>query len=153
MNKKFEMKKTFKVEKDFRMEPGIKYEDDTLLSNVSPIEQGGMQPFDEMPLEALVEYPLLDATKRLYEKGIRTSMSSANRKDIDMGVVYIDILSDSLSSVNKRFLTDEGYEELETHGSVPTNIFKLTMKIDDSTTVGDVRRKFAELVDKFEDQN
>src|ERR1035437_10524830 len=73
-----------------------------LISEMSAIEESGYSPTTRESLSKLVEAPLLEACEDLYDKNIRTAMSSANKKDIEYGGhAYIDIDFDSLSEENK----------------------------------------------------
>jgi len=142
MRKKFEIKHEFTT-----------YSVDTPLSEVQPIEDGGYDPeVQGVNLETLIEFPLLEAVKSFNEKGIKTLFSSANKKDIEIGEVYITLDYDSLNEANKKTaleFSDVG----SSHGSTEKRSVKISVPTHENMTVGDVIMSYREILNKFEDQN
>lgn len=142
------MRKKFEVKHEFAT-----YSVDTPLSEVKPIEDGGYDPEVEgVNLETLIEFPLLEAVKSFNEKGIKTLFSSANQKDIKIGVVYITLDYDSLSERNKKVAL-EFSKVGSSHGSKEARSVKISVPTHENTTVGDVIMSYREILNKFEDQN
>ena len=139
-NKKFEIRHQFKT-----------YSVETLLSEVEPIENGGINPNTSgVSLETLVEFPLLEAAKAFKEKGIETIFSSANMKDVG-GEVYITLDYDSLSETNRKVaakFSDVG----ESHGSEVRKSVKIAIPANENMTIGDVIMEYREILDMFEYQ-
>ena len=125
--------------------------DSSLISQVEVITESGITPRTKEDLARLVEPPLLEACEELYDKNIKTVMSSANSKDVETGEAYIDIEYESLSEENKGIARELG-ESFMMHGSVPTECIKLVFSVNVSTTVGDIRRVAHEVVSKFKYQ-
>jgi hypothetical protein len=127
------------------------YPDNALLSEVKPIEEGGVHPQSTDHLETLVEYPLLDACKAFFEKGIETHMSSANEACITHGEAYIILFWDSLNEHNKEIAKQIGeyYEQMYAQN---TRLLKISIPVNNQTTVGEIKQKFKEIVDRFESQ-
>ncbi|MFH0806256.1 MAG: hypothetical protein V1885_00820 [Candidatus Brennerbacteria bacterium] len=91
---------------------------DTPLSEIEPIEEGGVIVGDKEDLKFFVEAPLLEACQQFFDKGIKTIFSSANKKDVGIGYAHIALDFDSLSPVNKEIALSIGKEGM-IHGSVP----------------------------------
>ena len=120
-----------------------------LISEMSAIEESGYSPTTRESLSKLVEAPLLEACEDLYDKNIRTAMSSANKKDIEYGGhAYIDIDFDSLSEENKTIAMKLG-ELFSMRGFKPTQGVKIVFPVNENTTVGDVRKMAHDAVTKF----
>jgi len=141
---KFEIqpKKKFEVNHEFKT-----YDDEVLISEVKPIEQGMIDAGGSNNLETLIEYPLLDATKTFFKKGIKTWSSSANQKDVN-GEAYIILYYDLLSPNNKKIA--ESFGDISEY--LKEKFIKINIPIEEKTTVGYVRRKFKEIADTFESQ-
>lgn len=141
--KKFEIhKKTFEV---------VGLSDETPLRAIEPIEQGGISVETREDLVVLVEAPLLEACQHLYDKNIKTIMSSANKKDITSGKVYIAIDFDSLSPKNQEIAKSLG-EMFMMHGASPKPAINLEIPVDQDTTIAQVKIQAKELVEKFQQQ-
>ncbi len=146
-NKKFQIHQP----KKFEVVGIIKtYSDDTLLSQVVPIEEGGINVQNREDLAYVVEAPLLEACQRLFDKGIKTVFSSANQKDVGY-FAYIAIDFESLSSANKAIALRQG-EEGMLHGSIPRKGINLKIPITETSTLGEIKQKALSLVDQFENQ-
>lgn len=146
--KKFEIKpnKKFAVNYEYKT-----YPDGTLLSEVEPIEEGMLDPKSSgRQLETLVEYPLLEIAKAFTLKGIKTHSSSANKKDVTIGEVYIILDFNSLSENNKKIA--EKYQIYEQQYSIKEKLVKITIPVNKNTTVVEINRKFEEIVGLFENQ-
>lgn len=140
-NKKFEIKYQFRT-----------YPLETRISEVEPIENGGHDPNTPgFNLETLIEFPLLEAVRTFNEKGIITIFSSANRKDVESGEVYITLDYNSLNAKNKKIAED--FSEIHSsHGGEQTESVKISIPTNERTTVGDVIMKYREILSKFENQ-
>ncbi len=74
------------------------------IKDIPPIEKGEIPEIKtKEDLDHLVEEPLLDICRKLYDLNIETLMSSANRKDIG-SFANILIIYDTLSEENKEKL-------------------------------------------------
>jgi len=148
---KFEIQPSKKFQVDYEY---TTYSDETLIADVETITEG-MIPDPEgsgLHLEILVEYPLLEAVKAFHNKGIKTFASSANRKDVNIGVVYVILYLDSLNENNRKIAENfQIYERQQ--GRELDKLVKIALPVDKETTVGDVREEFKKIVDIFEDQN
>jgi len=145
-------KKTFQIKppKAFRVkEPEKKhFEIQTPLSEIPPIEGGGMTPQSKDDLARLVEAPLLEACQIFFDKGVETSMSSANRKDVEIGYVHLIIRFDSLSSRNKKIASDLG----ERYSHLNREYLKITMPVDETTTAQKVSKHMSAIANQFDQQ-
>lgn len=147
MEKRFVIngRKKFEINHEFKT-----YSDGTLLSEVEPIKQGMYYPSSESNLETLVEYPLLDAAKDFFKKGIKTHASSANKKDVNDDV-YIILYYNSLSDNNKK-IAEKLYKVYEQQFHRKEKLVKITVLVNEKTTVGEIKQKFSEIVSMFESQ-
>lgn len=148
--KKFNIHPAESAEKKFNIRNAW-HPDDFPLSQVEPIEERGISVQGSEDLKEVVESPLLEACQILYEKGIRTIMSSANKKDLSVGEVYIIIDHDTLSPENKKLAESMGKLHT-THGSIPTKAVKISIPIV-GTTVGDVRKSAIKIALTFKRQD
>lgn len=141
--KKFEIqpKKKFEINHEFQT-----YTDGTLISEVKPIEQGMYYPESSSHLETIIEYPLLDATKNLLEKGIKSYASSANQKDVN-GSAYIILYYSSLNDTNKQTA-----DKFDVYEYQKEKFVKIAVPVDENTTVGELKNKFNEIANTFETQ-
>ncbi|MFA5751212.1 MAG: hypothetical protein WCX79_02255 [Candidatus Paceibacterota bacterium] len=141
-NKKFKIKYMFQT-----------YPVSTAISLVEPIEEGGLDPKTSgRSIETLVEYPLLEAAKAFTSKGIKTVSSSANKKNIKDGEVYIILDYSSLNETNRNVV--EGIAKVyEQQFGKKDKLAKISVPINDKTTVGDIIMKFREITNKFENQS
>ncbi len=120
------------------------------LSEIEPIEEGGLTPQSREDLKMWVEAPLLDACQQFYDKGIKTVFSSANKKDIN-SYAHIALDFDSLSPRNQEIALRLG-EEGKIHGSKPRKGIYLKIPVNNKTTVGDIKKAALEMVQQFEQQ-
>jgi hypothetical protein len=134
------------------LQPKERLSDTTPLSEVEPIEECSYEAATKERLADLVEAPLLEACEVLYEKGIRTIMSAASKKDLQNGEVYIDIEFDSLSEENKQIALSLG-NQFKMHGSMPMICIKLKFPINTESTVGEIRKAASEVVNQFNNQS
>jgi len=70
------------------------------LKEIEPIQSSPAYPETVGDLDKLVERPLLAACRELYQKGIQTVGSSANRENLGTGSVWIVIDSSTMSEAN-----------------------------------------------------
>lgn len=132
MSKRFEI--IDPVKKKFEI---LRISDETLLSQIDPIEQGGLTPDSKEELKTLVEAPLLEACQILYNKNIKTLFSSANKKDLSIGKVYITIDYNSLSLKNQEIARNLGEIHMS-HGGTPVPAINLSIPVSEKTTVGQI---------------
>ena len=136
--------------KEFKVRSGS-YTDTTLISSVEPIEEGGVTVGSAEDLDAVVEAPLLDACKILHEKGIRTVFSSANKKDVADGYVYIALDLETLSEKNREIALRVG-KPGKIHGATMVDGIFIEIPVTESSTVGVVRQEAIRIVQQFEQQ-
>lgn len=131
---------------------GIEYDPSTPISSIEPIEEGGVVVESKENLKKVVESPLLKSCDLLFDKGIQTIFSSANKKDIEIGKGHIAIDFESLSEDNKKIALEIG--KLGTiHGSTPRQGIYLEIPINDQSTLGEINEYTLNLVSQFEDQS
>ena len=126
------------------------FNDSTPISEIEPIEHGGLTPQDREGLRSLVEAPLLDACQLLYDKGVKTVFSSANRKDVG-GSAHIAIDFDTLSANNKAIAARLGTEGM-IHGFKPRKGIYINFPITPQTTLGEIREASIAIAEQFEQQ-
>lgn len=119
-----------------------------LLSDIEPIEEGGLVFRQKEDIDKLVELPLVDACKQLYDKNIQTWQSSANKKDIQNREVYVIVVSDSLSEENKLIAKEIG--EPFSYGE--TELVKLSVPVSEATTIAEIKTKMDALVERLKSQ-
>ncbi|MSU75974.1 hypothetical protein EXS54_00640 [Patescibacteria group bacterium] len=123
--------------------------DTTLLSEVPSIGRGGIVRTREY-LSEIVELPLVDACEELYDKNIKTVMSSACGADVSGGRrAYVRIDYDSLSLANRE-IADALDAKSSSHDGKRYVSFK--MDVDEETTIRDVREWFGLLAGEFQQQ-
>ena len=124
--------------------------DNTLLSEIEPIEQGGLSVESRDELKHLVEAPLLEACQQFFDKGIRTVFSSANKKYVGTNA-HIALDFESLSPANKAIALSVGKEGI-IHGSIQRKCIYIEIPVAASATLGEIKQKALTMVDKFENQ-
>ncbi len=124
--------------------------DSTPISDIEPIEQGGLTPQDREGLRNLVEAPLLDACQLLYDKGVKTVFSSANKKDVGR-YGSIDIDFESLSPNNKTIALRIGKAN-GIWGSIPRKGVSIQIPITPQSTLGEIREAGLAIAQQFEQQ-
>lgn len=125
--------------------------DETPLSAIQPITKSALVPNSREDLVNIVEAPLLEACQILYDKNIKTVMSSANKEDMKSGIAWIAIDVGSLSEENKEVAKELGKIYMM-HGSVPRPAINLEISISQNTTVDDIRKIALKMVEKFKQQ-
>lgn len=143
----------------------------TPISTLEAIERPFIVPKDKEELTGLVEFPLRRACLILWDKGIRTVYSSANKKDVGR-FAYVGIDWDTLSEENRAIATAcatkliKPEERLNRWDSligkdrvVIVNPSKgseggvdIGIPITEQTTVADVERGTCEIANKFKRQ-
>jgi hypothetical protein len=118
----------------------------TLIEQTEAIHESSHIPKDRDHLAELLEPPVKDACLQLYDKNIRTIMSSANKKDMSTGYGYISMDYDQLSEENKRIAEEIGAIEKRGEGGT---VARIKFPISPSTTVDDISKASQELADKF----
>jgi hypothetical protein len=123
------------------------------LIEVEPIYGVASVPASREGLAVLVEAPLLAACLELYDKNIRTIISSANVSDVSRGYAYINIDCNTLSEKNRHIANALGIEtfviplpdgsELEVGGiKFPVTFSTTVEELSESALV--MARQFAE---------
>ncbi len=124
--------------------------DSTPISEIEPIEGGGITPTDRKDLDQLVEFPVLEACRILYDKNIPTIMSGANKKNVP-GEAHIIIAYDMLSPQNKiiaeKFSTPFVYT-----GFRKRTFLSLVVPITIKSTVGEIKTAMEDIANQFESQ-
>lgn len=118
------------------------------LSEIEPIEESNLTPQSREDLARLVEAPLLEACQVLFDKNIGTWMSSANKKDVAAGEVYIIIYFDTLSPRNKEIALQNGM--LSKY--LDREYVKISMPVDEQTTAGQISKHMIAIASEFESQ-
>lgn len=114
-----------------------------------PIEESGITLARREDVSRLIEPPLRGACQALYDKNIETSMSSANKKDLVNGEVYITIFFDSLSPENQEVA--KSLSQVYEYGG--RKYVKITIPVTATTTVSEVEKAAIEIADKFKKQH
>lgn len=145
----------------------------TPISTLEAIERPFIIPKDKEEFTGLVEFPLRRACLILWDKGIRTIDSSANKKNVG-DFAYINIDLDTLSEENKAIakacatkLVTPGEEDipldkfaekervvlvdLQPRYGNPGQV-RIGISINEQTTVADVERWTCEIANKFKRQ-
>ncbi len=128
--------------------PRLERKSSSLLSEVEPIEQSGVRVTTREALKEVVEAPLLSACEMLYDKNIQTVMSSANKKDVEIGSAYIDIAFDTLSDENKR-VAESLAQPREEEG---VRYVHISIPVSSTTTTQEVKDKAEEIANLFKKQ-
>jgi hypothetical protein len=121
------------------------------LNEIEPIHSSPSYPQTIDSLDKLVERPLLAACRKLYQKGIQTVGSSANRDDIASGSVEIVIDASTMSQENLLVARQIGTIS-ESH--YYNNCLTLTVRlaVNAQTTVEEVEARSLALADRFKTQ-
>jgi hypothetical protein len=121
-----------------------------ILKEVEPIESPGstiLKSKDEIP--AFVEGPLVKAAQILWDKGVGTVMSSANKKDAVDGRAYMQLDYKHLSAHNKDIVQRIGRVVLK---KGQTDAY-LEMQVTENADVDEIEKKFVEQAEQFEKQD
>lgn len=120
------------------------------LEDIQPIEHTrNVIIIKREQLKDLVEAPLLEASQIFYDKNIETLSSSANKKDIKKGRVYIIIDFNSLSPENQKIA--KRYGDVIDYDN--TKAVKISIPIDNNTLVIEIEQKATEIANSFEKQS
>ncbi len=107
--------------------------------------EGGLVLRKREDIDRLVEFPLVDACRALYDKNIQTWQSSANKQDLLNGAVRITIDYESLSEENKLIAEEIGklwkYEERE--------LVSLSVPVSEVTVIAEIQTRMGALVDRL----
>lgn len=123
------------------------------IKDVDPIPESTKAVYSREDLEQIVEAPLIKACQELYDKNIRTIMSSANFHNINEGHGLITLRYDDLTEENKQVFAQLIQEGLATilrdfgrSGSIAHHIL---VPLDENSTVQEVEAKALEIVERF----
>ncbi len=132
------------------MDSDIKNEVPQYVRDVTAIEKTSVRIESESDIAAVAELPVREACIALFRKNIETVMSSANKKNVGYDA-HIIIRFDTLSDTNKALAQELGMLCTPTRlGASPT--VSLSVPVSESTTVADIQKAFATMVERFEQQ-
>jgi hypothetical protein len=130
--------------------------DDRLVSEVKPfLSYLGTDIRKREELDEIVEAPLLEAARVLYDKGIRTTGSSANGKDVSTGFAFISIDYDSLSDENKEVaerICGEVFRGVTSDEGKPYSRVSIRVPLTEESTVQEAEDASVELAEQFKEQ-
>ncbi len=128
------------------------------ISDIEPIEESvGFVIRNESDIEKIIELPLAEACKELYGKNIETISSSANKKDIESSIIYIEINKETLSLENKEILKqikkDKKFDYLKISDNKDEKTIKVEILLEKTGfSIKDIRDKVKDFTKKFEGQ-
>jgi len=121
-----------------------------LLAELSAIEMTrNVMVKERTKLKELVEAPLLAACEELYDKNIRTLETSANKKSLELGEVYISVDFGSLSEENRQFVQASGFS---LHQDGEFQVLKIVMPVNESTTADEIENWSKKIAHGFKKQ-
>ncbi|MGE0267265.1 MAG: HEAT repeat domain-containing protein [Candidatus Omnitrophota bacterium] len=121
------------------------------ISAVEPVgESSAIDIHKREDLDKLIDPPLLEAIRVLYDKNILTEATSANRRDVKKGEAYIHIPYADLSDANKLIALKLG--RWITDGVKAEKVFSINIPIHEQTTVGELSAKAVALAEQFKQQ-
>lgn len=116
------------------------------VRDVEPIFMRAAIPADREVLSFIVELPLLSACQDLFDKNVRTVLSSANENDIRTGFAYISLDCSTMSDQNLGVVDDLGLDTwsvaLPTGGELKLGRLKFPVDVD--TRVEELSRRALE---------
>lgn len=129
---------------------GIPQKEWESLADVPAIEESRNQMItNRSELSQLIEKPLLKACEEFYDKNIRTLSTSANKKDMKAGEVYIILDFSSLSKENKKialqFSSPIKYDEFQA--------VKIIIPIKENTTPDEIAKEAERIAGIFQIQS
>jgi hypothetical protein len=128
---------------------------DSSLDSIEPIQESS-NFFDRNDIKKFVEPPLVAACENFYDKNIRTLLSSANKKDIEIGEAYIIIDYDTLSGDNKKIAEEVGSLYFTKIGSgdksKEARELKIVIPLDKNVTIQEIEQKAVQIADRFKKQ-
>lgn len=154
--------------------PGVR---ERVVKKISDVEQLKFVPQEFTSVDQVrqfVEEPLIEACEILFHKNIKTTMTSANKLDLERskdGVnhyAWIDIFYDSLSDVNKKLvdsimMAEERIDDIKVEGfvlkrdvagkTIEENYIRALIPITPESTVAEVSGKAARFAHLFEKQD
>lgn len=134
--------------------PSLGAEDDqqVLLEEVAVIPESPTVIETRDQIKKLVELPLIAACEVFYDKNIKTTASSANKKDIKAGYVYILIDFDTLSEDNK--LIAQGYGQPVQNSGFGNcgKLLSIRIPVDESTPIDEISQKAVDIARSFKKQ-
>jgi len=135
------------------MEPTIETSESKpkLLSEIKPIEQGGVLIQTREKIKEVVENPLLSACEELYDKNIKTVASSANQKDIAAGNANILIDFKTLSPENQ--MIAQGIGEVIDSPHWGGQVVNILIPIHKDMTSVDLQQQAEQVAHRFKSQS
>ena len=116
------------------------------LTDLEPIEESrNTMIINREQIGQYIESPLVKACEVLWDKGVRTLSTSANKKDISEGAGYIIIDFDNLSPQNQEVATSLS-EPIEYDGM---QAVKIPIPLDETSILSDIETYALEVADKF----
>lgn len=120
------------------------------LSEIEPIVGGEVEIHNKSQLKEIVELPILAVCEGLWDKNIKTCLSSANKTNIG-NVAQIVIDYDTLSDQNKEISERIG-EKGTVHGTRVTNCIYLNLPISQDIEISFIAQHFMNLISQFKKQ-
>ncbi len=146
------------------IEKGGEKESGKLITQIEPKEDSGWRVIrNKEMISEMVELPLIDACKGLYEKNIETVSTSANRKDVEDADpekgprAYIEINKESMSkenmeilrSVRENLFNDYTVEGFDDDSEKTVMIY---IPFNENSSVDEIRIKAENLAEMFKKQ-
>lgn len=120
------------------------------LRDVEPIEGQSVYFASRSEIRERVERPLVSACEELYDKGIETNESSANKKNISGGFVDISLNYDTLSPENQAVAQDLINEGLGMMSpNFKGNYFSIFIPVSENSAVNETKSKVEAVVHRF----
>lgn len=133
----------------------IETEAPVYVRDVVPINNGRSEVLvDREYLDTLVEPPLVEACKLLYDKNVTTIATSAHQNDIDLGFATIELQEEYLSPENREIanqLIQEGEARYLTNNHGEESLF-LAVPLTQDSTVAEVSENALKIAQRFEKQ-
>ncbi len=107
------------------------------LADIETIEESYIIPTSREQLDELVELPVLEACKILFDKGVRTLMSSANYQDLISENVHIIIDFEHLSDENKEIAKSLGTVDIRRE-FFGVQTIKVEIPVDKNMKIGEM---------------
>lgn len=125
-----------------------------LVGEIEPIIATSAIPAARADLATVVELPLLPACEDLYDKNVRTVVSSANVRDVQRGFAYITLDYTTMSDENRAVVEDVGAERstIPVASGYDLEVAGLLFPITSTTTIEELAQRALERVSRFREQ-